>query len=353
MKIAVYTIAKNEEKFVQRWADSTNDADYRLILDTGSTDGSQAAYERAFTGWASNTVVAHKTFDPWRFDTARNYALSLLPHDIDLCIALDMDEVLQSGWRAALEKVDDSITRPRYKYVWSWTAPGVEGLVYGGDKIHRRHGYFWKHPVHETLKPIGGGEVIEWVDGLEIHHHPDPTKSRSQYLPLLELAVEEEPNDDRNCFYLAREYFFHGRHAEAARFFRKHLELSTWAPERAASHRYLAKIDLGSAEMHLYHAISEDPRRRESWVDLALLYHSRLAWLECLCAAQMALRIETKPLDYLCEELAWGATPYDLAALASHHLGDSDAAFSYGAEAVARDPQNERLRSNMEFYRTT
>jgi len=38
MRIAVYTIAKNEEQFVQRWAESTADADHRLILDTGSTD---------------------------------------------------------------------------------------------------------------------------------------------------------------------------------------------------------------------------------------------------------------------------------------------------------------------------
>ena len=39
MKIAVYTIALNEEKFVERWAESCKDADYRLILDNGSTDG--------------------------------------------------------------------------------------------------------------------------------------------------------------------------------------------------------------------------------------------------------------------------------------------------------------------------
>jgi hypothetical protein len=39
MKIAVYTIALNEEQHVQQWADSCIDADYRLILDTGSTYG--------------------------------------------------------------------------------------------------------------------------------------------------------------------------------------------------------------------------------------------------------------------------------------------------------------------------
>ena len=38
MKVAVYTIALNEEKHVQRWYDSAKDADYLLIADTGSTD---------------------------------------------------------------------------------------------------------------------------------------------------------------------------------------------------------------------------------------------------------------------------------------------------------------------------
>jgi SAM-dependent methyltransferase len=37
-KICVYTISKNEEKFVKRWADSAKDADLLVIADTGSDD---------------------------------------------------------------------------------------------------------------------------------------------------------------------------------------------------------------------------------------------------------------------------------------------------------------------------
>ena len=156
MKIAVYTIAKNEEQFVERWAESCKDADYRLILDTGSTDKTIELAE------SFGIVTVDAVFKPWRFDTARNLALSMLPSDIDMCIALDMDEVLIDGWREHLEAVASNITRPRYKYVWSWNSDGSEGLTYGGDKIHKRHGYTWKHPVHEVIKPIGNGEVQEW-----------------------------------------------------------------------------------------------------------------------------------------------------------------------------------------------
>ncbi|MEI3499576.1 MAG: glycosyltransferase [Bacilli bacterium] len=37
-KIVVYAISKNEEKFVDRWVDSMQEADEIYVLDTGSTD---------------------------------------------------------------------------------------------------------------------------------------------------------------------------------------------------------------------------------------------------------------------------------------------------------------------------
>ena len=39
-KICVYTICKNEIKFIDRWFNSVKEADYICVLDTGSTDGS-------------------------------------------------------------------------------------------------------------------------------------------------------------------------------------------------------------------------------------------------------------------------------------------------------------------------
>ena len=42
MKIVVYAICKNEEKFVDRWMDSMLEADQVVVLDTGSTDGAAA-----------------------------------------------------------------------------------------------------------------------------------------------------------------------------------------------------------------------------------------------------------------------------------------------------------------------
>ncbi len=70
MKVAVYTIALNEEKHVQRWYDSAKDADYLLIADTGSTDKTVELAK------SLGINVIHIKIDPWRFDDARNAALA-------------------------------------------------------------------------------------------------------------------------------------------------------------------------------------------------------------------------------------------------------------------------------------
>lgn len=345
-RVAVYTIAKNEEQFVQRWHDSSRQADKLFILDTGSTDNTVAVAE------SLGITVKTLAIDPWRFDVARNAALEMVPDEFDMCIALDMDEILIEGWRDHIEQaILDKVTRPRYEYTWSWDGD-EPGLVYGGDKIHARHGFTWRHPVHEVLV-CDDVEVQGWC-GLKIHHHPDSSKSRGQYFPLLQLAVAEDPEDDRNSHYLAREFFFHGMLNEAATEFRRHLSLarSQWLPERSASMRYLAKCEPAMREHWLLRAAAECPDRREAWVDLAQLYYEHSSWAACLSVAERAVGIRDKPLEYLCDPVAWGATPYDLAAVSAYHLGLFDLSLYYGSEAAQMSPHDQRLLTNLSFYRS-
>lgn len=349
VKVAVYTIALNEEQFVERWYESAKDADYLLIADTGSTDGTVEVATKL------GIEVINVKVSPWRFDDARNAALAALPADIDYCIALDMDEILLPGWGKALEKAyKDKVTRPRYQYTWNWSdeQETKPGLQYGGDKIHSRNGYRWKHPVHEVLVKYGPEvETQGWYD-LEIHHHPDNSKPRSQYLPLLAQAVAEDPHDDRNAFYYARELYFYGKYSEAAKEFRRHLELpkAVWRPERAASMRYLAKCEPENRELWLIKAHLESPERREAMVELAQHFYSQESWASCLHYAKKALAISEKPLDYLCEDFAWGYLPWDLAAISSYYEGDISSSKTYGEEALRLDPTNERLKGNLKFY---
>jgi glycosyltransferase involved in cell wall biosynthesis len=355
MKIAVYTIAKNESQFVERWFESAKEADYLLIADTGSTDGTVELANKL----GINTISI--TINPWRFDDARNASLAALPADIDMCVALDMDEVFLPGWRTQLESTE--ATRVRYKYTWSWNEDGTPGLQYGGDKIHARKGYRWKHPVHEVLVSDRIPETQEWCD-LEIHHYPDNSKSRGQYLPLLAQSVVEDPNDDRNAFYYARELYFYGKAEEAKAEFLRHLSLpgALWKPERAASMRYIAKLSEGE-ERHewLRKAYDEAPDRREALVELAGYYYETGWSTACYQVAEMALKITEKPLEYLCEEFAWGSLPHDYAAISHFNLYKSvetreekadhlEKAIKYGSEALQLSPNDQRLKSNLAFY---
>lgn len=350
MKVAVYTIALNEEQFVEKWYESAKDADYLLIADTGSSDSTVKIAKQL------GINVINVAIKPWRFDLARNASLAAIPADIDYCIALDMDEILLPGWRSELEKAHkDGVSRPRYQYTWNWkdAAETEPGLQYGGDKIHRRHGYRWKHPVHEVLTTYGDTLESQGWYGLEIHHHADNSKPRSQYLPLLKIAVQEDPHDDRNAFYYARELYFYGQYEEASKEFRRHLDLpnSVWAPERAASMRYLAKIDTERTRDWLELATAEAPGRREALVELAQYFYGKEDWELCYFAAKKALETQEKPLDYLCEEFAWGALPYDLAAISAYNMQMYKEAAEFGAEAVRLSPEDERLKTNSYYYR--
>jgi glycosyltransferase involved in cell wall biosynthesis len=110
MRIAVYTIALNEEKHVKKWYESAKEADYLLIADTGSTDKTVEIAK------SLGINVINIRIDPWRFDDARNASLAAIPLDIDYCIALDMDEVLIQGWKKDFPKVLElGITRPVYE----------------------------------------------------------------------------------------------------------------------------------------------------------------------------------------------------------------------------------------------
>ena len=58
-------------------------------------------------------------------------------------------------------------------------------------------------------------EIVPAVN-IKIFHYPDNNKSRGQYLPLLEMAAQEDPTSDRCAHYYARELFYYARYKEAA-----------------------------------------------------------------------------------------------------------------------------------------
>ena len=353
MKIVVYAISKNEANFVHRWMDSMSEADQVVVLDTGSAD------ETADLLRSRGALVTVECIEPWRFDAARNRSLELVPEDADICVCTDLDEVFHPGWRQALEAAWlPNAGQARYRYTWSFQPDGREGVVFWCEKIHRRHGYRWVHPVHEVLQWEGPGCPGPMVTafGVQLDHHPDPTKSRGQYLPLLELSVREAPDDDRNVHYLGREYLFYGRWDDCITTLKRHLSLpaATWADERAASMRYIGQAYLqkgqpDQARSWFLQAIAQAPHLREPWMEMAQLLYAQEDWEGVLYFTGGALAISDRPDTYICEAAAWGPLPHDLRCQAYYRTGRIQPALEEAQKALALAPADPRLAGNVEL----
>ncbi len=348
-KIGVYAISKNEELFVDRWMDSLEGASEIVVLDTGSTDKTVSKLRKR------GAKVTIEEIKPWRFDIARNKALSLLSVDCDICISIDLDEIIEAGWKEELEAIwDANINRLAYNYNWSFDQYGNPAVNFYIEKIHDRHNYCWHHPVHEVLKYIGDGEENKkTTDDITVNHYPDITKPRGQYLSLLELAVEEDPEDDRNMHYLGREYMYQKRYYEAIDTFHHHLKMpnSKWLPERAASMRFMARCykslnKLEEAKLWFEKAILECSTVREGFVELGLLEYEENNYHRVIQLLKMALNIEKRNKIYINEHFCWDSTIYDVLSVCCYQLKNYEEAYGYVCKALKLDPKNKRIKTN-------
>jgi glycosyltransferase involved in cell wall biosynthesis len=347
LRICVYAISKNEEMFVERFCEAAKDADMIMIADTGSTDKTVELAKQ-------NGCVVHDIFiSPWRFDLARNAALALIPRDFDVCVSLDLDEILQEGWREEIESVWKKGETTRLRYFFDW---GV-GIKFKYEKIHSRHGYRWHHPCHEY--PVPDGRIKEvWADTdmLLVIHKPDPTKSRGQYLDLLKVSIEEDPLDPRNAFYYARELSFHAQWEDSIKECDRYLALprADWPNERCYAYRVKGRCfsELGNlvdAEKAFMMAAFEAPNTREPWCELAMLYYRQQRWSECFAMAMRTLQIQHRELVYTVDPAVWGAQPHDLASISAWHLGLKSVSVAQAQLALDKEPDNVRLQENLRF----
>ena len=346
-KICVYAICKNEEKYVDTWYNSVKEADKIFVLDTGSSDNTYNLLKDK-----DKVIIKREVISPWRFDTARNRSLDMVDKDTDICVCIDLDEVLLPGWRKLLEEAwKEDTTRALYTYNWRLENE-IPLVSFYLDKIHSRNGYRWTHPVHEVLTPmVKENKII--IKDIILNHYPDPEKSRSNYLPLLEMSVNEDPEDDRNMHYLGREYMYYQKYNAAIDTLIRHLNLksATWKDERAASMRfigrcynYLERYD--EAILWYKKAIKEAPYLRDAYVELALLYYNLNDYNKVIYYTNKALNIKNKNMTYINEIFSWDNTIYDIRSIAFYYMGKYKASLKNINIAITMNDDDERLLNN-------
>ena len=214
-KTAAYTICKNELKYVEKWLYYTEKHDYRVILDTGSDDGTWEELQRAAEK-DPGLIIEQKIFTPWRFDTARRYNLNMVPADVSWCLSPDLDEyysvnVLEEMERCIREYPTVTNIACDRLDVYSKVVRVGPPRHLGTNKIHKRHDYTWNQPIYEHLSWIhkDRSEVEIYRDELYLIHDQDfKKKERPElYLKMLTDEWRENPTNDWVLWYLCDHYY--------------------------------------------------------------------------------------------------------------------------------------------------
>lgn len=345
LKIAVYATAKNESEHVKQFVDSTVGADYVVVTDTGSTDGTPDLLRDAGVDVRIASVV------PWRFDTGFNTALANVPADADVCVKLDLDEVLTTNdgtsWRDEIDKLwTDKTIQMRYWYVWTWHVRGkVPATQYRTQNIHARTGCIWRHPGHTALYTYSQ-DRHKMVDTnvLEIHHYMTK-KQRPDYLNILSLALTEN-RCPRTMYYLAREQHTHRKYKECITLLLEYLDhpQATWVQERSAAMRLLALCsealgDNQQAMIWIMRAQGTLPGVRELHYELLRILHKQGDFLGGYWAGIKCLSLtERNPLWNGQASEAWFDMPYVYMAICAWHIDKRDAAVGFLKKALEINP---------------
>lgn len=209
MKTAAYTICKNEIDKVEQWIYYTKDFDYRVILDTGSTDGTYEAFKKV-----PNIILDQFIMDDFRFDIPRNKNLDMVPKDVDWCLSPDVDEYFSINVLEQMEKtikenpLVTNIACTRLDIYSKEVFVGPPKHI-GTNKIHRRFDYDWKMPIYEHLSYVGKENELEIFNHqIFLVHDQNIHKPRSQlYFELMKKEFKNNPNNNWNNWFLANEYY--------------------------------------------------------------------------------------------------------------------------------------------------
>lgn len=360
-KICVYAICKNELKFIDQWLKSMSEADYIVVLDTGSDDGT---FEKLKED-PRVTRVEQKVIKPWRFDVARNESMKLVPDEANILVCTDFDEFFEEGWAQHLREAwKPGVNRVHYQYAWSHNDVGEPTDVFMYDKIHTRD-YHWKFPVHEVLWPNTEDHkenCVTVMDDIYLHHFQDKSKPRGSYMDLLKLSAEEFPEDSHVRMLLAREYLINNKYDQAAKEYRKVLTMPiTDDPKyklvKLETLGRLADIavikqDFDTAIEYCNKFLEIDHTFREPYIILGQIYNNRRLFTMAEATMKAMNEYTTQKFAWVERADNWISAGNDILAVASYHLGKIDVALENGKTVYQHHPNDQRVAKNLiEFYK--
>lgn len=222
--VCLNMIVKNESKVIVRCLASLKHViDYWVIVDTGSTDGTQDIIKNFMKD------VPGEIFDrPWvDFGHNRTEALQLAKGKADYLFIIDADEfvVLENNFSWKDLYLDSYLVEFQ-----------DHGMSYVRAQIVNNHlNWYYKGVLHEYIeskeaKNQGKYQGIKITRLLDGARSSDPHKFKKDAL-ILEKAILDEPDNDRYVFYLAQSYRDAGDIEQAIRYYKKRIAMKGWDQE--------------------------------------------------------------------------------------------------------------------------
>ncbi len=233
--VCLNMIVKDESKVICRCLESLLPIiDYWVIVDTGSTDGTQKIIKDFMK---SKKVKGELHERPWvNFGHNRNEALQLALGKSDYILFIDADEFLT---------YEENFKLPHLDKDFYYIPIELDGLHYKRVQLIKSSPEWkWVGALHEVLVPPPG-TVGETLEGVVITSTRDGARSQDpqKYLKdaqILEKALQEEPNNTRYMFYLAQSYRDAGDNEKALQYYQRRIDMGGWEEEV-----FWSKLQLG------------------------------------------------------------------------------------------------------------
>jgi hypothetical protein len=246
--LGLVMIVKDEVQSIkQTIASARPHIDGWTLVDTGSTDGTQAAIREAFGDSVPGQLLSRPFVD---FSVTRNEALLAHGSRTHVAFMPDADFRFTNLWRlrASAERMERACRTaspaPACGKAWlisrqdgglifrmqvAWPTPG-QGTP---------DGWHYEYPVHEVSGRgrEHGGEAVDfphstamvWIDG--VVHNKSQVRWREFDLKVLKKERELKPADTRVVFYLARTYMQVGEWQLAYDTFQDRIDMGGWYEE--------------------------------------------------------------------------------------------------------------------------
>ena len=222
--ICLNMIIKDESQVIIRCLESVKPLiDYWVIVDTGSTDGTQDLVKEYL-----KDIPGELHEKPWvDFSHNRNEALSLAKSKGDYLLIIDADEVLE---------VSNSFDRSTFVKDYYYIETLFAGTRYQRVQLVNNHlPWRWEGVIHEVLT-CSKSQSHGFLKGVVNHPRTDGHRSRdpkkfNRDIALILEELRKNPEDRRYTFYLAQSYKDAGQYEKAIETYSKRVVMEGWDQE--------------------------------------------------------------------------------------------------------------------------